>query len=179
MPGINLVKTLTTKYAKLLGELEFADRSIMDTGAGLAAFDEAIYQVAREKKEIEEKIAAIETVIWMYDENWDPSAIRPNFPRKRHLKPGTISRAAYAILRDAKIPMTTREIARVVAARLGYTNVEERDIARIETAIHRTLSLKLGVTIQIVQKDPIRWQLIPRDQVRSRPKVQQVARRAA
>jgi len=119
MPGTNLVKTLTTTYAKLLGELEFADRTVMDTD-GLAAFDDAVYQVGIRKKEIEEKLAAIETVVWMFDPDWDPSGIRANYPRKRYLKSGTISRAAYAVLRDARVSMTTREIARVVACRLGY-----------------------------------------------------------
>lgn len=178
MPGSHVVSLLTKQYARLLGELEFADRSIMDTGAGLAAFDEAIYAVAALKKEIGEKLAAIEVVIWMYDENWDPSAIRPNFPRQRHLKPGAISRAAYAILRDAKIPMTTREIARVAAARLGYANADEREITRIEGAVYGALDKKVGVTLEIVQREPIRWQLIPRDQVRSRTKARQIARAA-
>ena len=82
MPGTGLLNALTDKYAKLLGELEFADRSVMDAGQGLAAFDEAVYQVARVKKDLEEKLAAIETVIWMFNPDWDPSGIRPHYPRK-------------------------------------------------------------------------------------------------
>src|SRR5205814_3319400 len=107
-----------------------------------------------------------------------PSGIRPNFPRKRHLKPGTISRATYAILRDAKIAMTTREIARVVASRLGYEKPGERDVARLEGAIYIALMDRVGTTLQIASKNPIRWSLIPRDQVRSRPRVRQIGRAA-
>lgn len=178
MAGPQLIKTLTTVYAKLLGELEFADRAVMDTGTGLAAFDEAIFQAGHRKREINEKLAAIETVIWMFDADWDPSGIRPNFPKKRFEKPGAISRAAYVILRDAKIPMTTREIARVVASRLGYVKPDEREIARIGGAIHTVLMKRVGVTLQIAEKDPIRWAIIPRDQVQSRPKLRQIGRAA-
>jgi hypothetical protein len=178
MAGTNLIYTLTTLYAKLLGELEFADRSVMDTGVGLAAFDEAILQVGCRKREINEKLAAIETVIWMFDADWDPSAIRPNYPRKRHVKPGSISRAAYGVLREAKTPMTTREISRVVASRLGNVEPDERGISRIEGAIYQALMKRVGVTLEIAEKDPIRWSLIPRDQVRSRAPVPRVARAA-
>lgn len=178
MAGTNLVKTLTTTYAKLLGELEFADRTVMDTADGLAAFDEAVYQAGLRKRDIEEKLAAIETVVWMFDPDWDPAAIRPNFPRKRHLKPGTISRAAYAVLRDARVSMTTREVARVVACRLGYEKPEERDMKRLDGAVHVALNKRLGITLQIASKNPIRWALIQRDQVRSRSGVQRPARAA-
>jgi hypothetical protein len=55
------------------------------------------------KKEISEKLEAIETVIWMFDAEWDPARVRPNYPRRRYLKNGAISRTAYAVLRDAKM----------------------------------------------------------------------------
>jgi hypothetical protein len=177
MAGPLVVSLLTKQYAKLLGELEFADRPVMDTD-GLAAFDEAVYRAASQKREIEEKLAAIETVIWMFDADWDPSAIRPNYPRKRHAKVGAISPAAYGILRDAKVPMTTRDIARVVAARLRYEKPEERDIARIDSAVNVALTKRVGVTVQIVSKNPIYWELIPRDRVRPR-KVSSPTSRAA
>jgi hypothetical protein len=126
MTGTNLIKTLTTKYAKLLGEHEFADRMTEDA-IGLEAIIEATNRCDARKKDIEQKLAAVETVIWMFDAEWDPARVRPNYPRKRYAKPGAISRAAYAVLRDAKIPMTSRRIARVVAARLGYEKLEERE----------------------------------------------------
>ena len=176
MPGTALIKTLSAKYAKLLGELEFADRSVMDTGGGLAAFDEAIFHVGRQKREIEEKLAAIETVIWLYDPDWDPSRVQSIRPKKPVEKFGKISRTAYAILRDAKIPMTTREISRVVASRLGYVGPDERQIAGLDAAIYGVLMKRVGVTLQIAEKDPIRWSLIPRDQVRPRPSARRIGR---
>lgn len=167
MTGTNLVKTLTTKYAKLLGEYEFAERTVEDA-VGLDAIIEATNRCDARKAEIVEKLEAIETVIWMFDEGWDPAIVRPNYPRKKHLKPGAISRAAYAILRDAKFPMTSREIARVVAERLGYGKLEEREMARIDNAIFNAMSDRTGKMTMIVSRDPTRWALIPRDQVQTR-----------
>lgn len=166
MAGTNLVKTLTTKYAKLLGEHEFAER-LTEDAIGLDAIIEATNRCDARKKDIDEKLAAIETVIWLFDPDWNPATIRPNYPRKRYDSPGAISRTAYAVLRDAPIPLTTREIARVVVGRLGIECPVERDVARIEGAILRTLSGREGKTVRIMSHKPIRWSIIPRDQARA------------
>jgi hypothetical protein len=173
MTGTNLVKTLTTKYAKLLGEYEFAERMTEDA-VGMAAIMEATNRCDTRKKEITEKLEAIETVIWMYDADWDPAKVRPNYPRKKHLKPGAIIRAGYAVLRDAKIPMTSRQIARVVAERLGYGKLEERGMMRIDNAIYNTLSSRVGKTVMIASREPTRWSIIPRDQVVARSKLHEI-----
>lgn len=167
MASTNLVKTLTRKYAQLSGEYEFAERMVEDA-SGLDAIIAATERSDQRKKEIDEKLEAIETVIWLFDPEWDPAAVRPKYPRMTYAPPKAISRAAYAILRDASVPMTTREIARIVASRLGYREPSERDMARIDTAVHGVLSKKVGRTIEIVSENPKRWAIIHRDKVRSR-----------
>ncbi len=166
-----VIFALVKKYAKLLGEYEFAERMTEDA-VGLDAIIEATNRCDVRKKEITEMLSAIETVIWMFDEDWDPAAVRPNYPRKKHLKPGTISRAAYAVLREAKSPMTSREVAHVVADRLGYGKPEEREMARIDLAIYNVFMKRVGTAIAIVDRDPTRWALIPRNQVRTRSMLQ-------
>jgi DNA-binding XRE family transcriptional regulator len=75
MTGSHVVSLLTTKYAKLLGEYEFAERMTEDA-IGLAAIIEATNRCDARKKEIDEKLAAIETVIWLFDTNWNPATVK-------------------------------------------------------------------------------------------------------
>ena len=166
MAGTNLVKTLTRKYAQLVGEYEFAERPSEDA-IGLDSIIEATIHCDAHKKEINDKLAAIETVIWMFDPSWNPATVRPNYPKTRYDRPGAISRAAYAILGEAPRPLTTREIAKLVVTRLNIENPVERDVARIESAVHGSLSGREGKTIQAVSRNPIRWALIPRENVKA------------
>jgi hypothetical protein len=78
---------------------------------------------------------------------------------------GEISLAAYGVLRRAEAPMTTRALAKAVAAILGYQNPQERDLTRIDRAIHASPSNKLGKTVEIACQNPIRWALITRNRV--------------
>jgi len=162
MAGTNLIKTLTRKHAQLQGEYEFAERMVEDA-YGLDAITEATNRCDQRKTEINELLAAIETVIWLYDPDWDPAKVRPNYPRNKHLKPGAIARTAYSVLRDAKFPMTSREIARVVAGRLGYGKLEEREMMRIDSAVYSALDGRVGKITMIVSNNPRRWAIIPRD----------------
>src|SRR6202012_3015255 len=100
----------------------------------LDAIIEATHQCDKRKKDIDNKLEAIETVIWMFDAEWNPATVRPNYPRKKHHKPGTISRAAFAVLREAKQPLTTRQIAKMVVERIGMSKPDERELSRIELA---------------------------------------------
>lgn len=118
-------------------------------------------------------------VIELFDPNWDPAAVRPNYPRKRHPKKGMIAKTAYGVLRDATAPMTTREVARATLMRLGYEKLEERDFASVDTTLHDAFHKRLGTTLMIVSRDPIRWALIPRDQVRPRAKERRPANQNA
>jgi hypothetical protein len=163
-----VISMLTKKYAHLLGEFEVAERAVEDAH-GLDAIIEATNQVDKRKQEINNILAAIETVIELFDPDWDPARVRPNYPRKS-TKPGTFSRIAYAVLRDAAVPMTSREIARVVASRLGHEKLEEREINRIDLAIYNTFSGRVGTTVKIVSQNPIRWTMIERSKALPRAK---------
>lgn len=71
MTGSHVVSLLSKKYAKLLGEHEFAER-LTEDAIGLDAIIEATNRCDERKREIDEKLAAIETVIWLFDTEWDP-----------------------------------------------------------------------------------------------------------
>jgi len=155
----HVISALTKKYSKLLGEFEFAERQVGDA-FGLKAIIAATERSDRRKREIEEQLEALETVIWLFDPEWDPALAEPNYPRMPHKKPGEISKAAYCVLREAESPMTSREIAKIVAARLGYRELAERDLARIDSAVYTAFAARVGKTIRIADQHPRRWALI-------------------
>lgn len=164
-----VISMLTKKYASLLGEFEFAERAVEDA-IGLDAIIEATNQIDKRKKAINDLLVAIEMVIELFDPDWDPAAVRPKYPRKRHPKKGLIAKAAFGVLRDAKAPMTTREIARAALLRLGYEKLEERDFASVDNSLYSVFQKRVGTTLMIASHNPIRWALIPRDQARPRAK---------
>lgn len=161
MTGSHVVSLLSKKYAKLAGEYELADRMTEDA-VGLSAIIAATEQSDRRKKELMEQLEAIEVVIWMYDPEWNPAAIRPASKRVHH-KLGALSRAAYAILRAAKVGLTTREIAKLAMERLGLDLTDQREIRRVENAVNNALSGREGRAVRKVSYDPIRWEAIERE----------------
>ena len=74
-----VISMLTKKYAQLLGEFEFAERQVEDA-FGLDAIIAATERIDQRKREIEEKLEALETVIWLFDAEWDPARVKPNYP---------------------------------------------------------------------------------------------------
>jgi hypothetical protein len=166
MAGPLVISILTKKYAQLRGEWEFAERTVEDA-IGLKEIIAATQRSDERKRTIEDQLAAIETVIWLFDEKWDPAAVRPLTPRKKHWTRNVISRAALRVMREAGNPMSSREITHAIVARLSYGKLEEREMARIDNAVFVALDTRVGSSVLKVGAKPIRWSLIPRDQVRS------------
>jgi len=164
MVGTNLVKTLSKKYAQLLGEYESASQNVEDA-IGVSAIIEATQNADLRKKDLLEKLEAIETVIWLFDDSWDPATVRPKSPRKRKGPPKAINATALTVLREAQEPMTSRELALIVAKRLGYENTAQSDVARVRAVIHAALSRNIGKTVEIVSRGPIRWRIVSRNKV--------------
>lgn len=166
MAGTNLVKTLTRTYAKLQGEYEFAERMVEDA-IGLDAIIEASDRCDARKEEIEKTLEAIETVIWLFDPDWNPATVRPNYPRQRFVSRGDLSKPLFAILKEANTPLSRRELAREIAHRLGLTDPNGQEIKRIENGIQTTLNDRKGRTIQIASYNPTKWALIPRENAKA------------
>jgi hypothetical protein len=162
MAGTNLVKTLTAKYAKLLGEYEFAERMVEDA-IGLDAIIEASNRCDARKEEIGKTLEAIETVIWLFEPDWNPAAVRPNYPRQRHFARGDLSKQLFDILKDAETPLTRHEIAH----RLAIADPTDQEIKRIENGIQTTLNDRKGRTIQVASYNPTRWALIPTENAKA------------
>jgi hypothetical protein len=136
------VGTLTDKYARLKGELQIIEKLAEDAN-GVAEIDEAIGRVDKRRSEIEDALMHIEEVIWLFDKNWDPAAVRPIRLQRVKFQPGAISKAAYDVLRQAGRPMSTREIAKVIAPILGIDDLTETTLAPIDIALASNLPRKL------------------------------------
>lgn len=94
-------------------------------------------------------------LIFKSDEN--VAAIKPVRPHANHRgeNVGTWARMALDILRQAKRPMTTREIATMIAQARdikGYHGTNS-----IECALHLTLERRIGVGIIRLEGSPKRW----------------------
>lgn len=153
------VGTLTDKYARLLGELAVVEK-LAEDAVGVVEIDEAIARIDRRRREIEKALVSIEEVIELFDERWDPSVVRPIRPQRVKFPPGTISKAAYEILRRAERPMSTREIAREVAVSLGIKDLNEATIAPIDIALASNLPKRVGDGIQVEAGPPRLWSVM-------------------
>jgi hypothetical protein len=153
------VGTLTDKYARLKGELEVLEKDAEDAN-GVAEIDEAIVRIDRRRREIEDSLMHIEEVVWLFDQSWDPAAVRPIRLQRVKFPPGAISKAAYDVLRRAARPMSTREIAREVAVSLGIEELTETNIAPIDIAIASNLPRRVGDGIQVEEGPPRLWSVM-------------------
>ena len=149
---------LERKYAHLLGDLAAVERQIEDI-VGLPAIIAATDLIDRRKAEINEKLEAIETVIWLFDESWDPANVTPIPPRSAKRKTGEISRAAYGILRESPIPLSTRDVAKRVAEQFGVEG--EREVASIDSAVAGAFTKRLGRGLYLHEGIPRRWASFP------------------
>jgi hypothetical protein len=150
------VGTLADKYARLKGELEVLEKDAEDAN-GVSQIDEAIARIDQRWREIDDALMHIEEVIWLFDKDWNPAAVRSIRPKQVKFTPGTISQAAYGILRRADRAMSTRQIAKEIAVVLGIADVDEEKLAAIDTAIATNLPRRVGDGIQVEEGPPRLW----------------------
>ena len=81
------------------------------------------------------------------------AAVRPHKPERSRLW----TREALRVLREAGEPMTTREIARVIAKAHGI--MEETTLFSIECSLHSTLERRRGRGIERLEGAPKRWRV--------------------
>lgn len=136
MAESHVVIALRKKYARTIGKL------LVHEGDPIRLTADATHLAAA-------------LLIFKPDEN--VAAIKPVRPHANHRgeNVGTWARMALDILRQAKRPMTTREIANKIAhARdvKGYHGTNS-----IECALHLTLERRIGVGIVRLEGSPKRW----------------------
>jgi hypothetical protein len=165
MAGSIVISQLTDRYARLLGAYKFADRFIEDV-EGLQAIQEATAKIDEYKLELKSQMSDIAGSIRQFDPSFNVASIRPIRPKRQQFAYGSVSKAVYATMREEARPLKTREISKLVAAKMGLP-LEERALFRFDAMVYNALLPRVGFTIQ-VEGDPKQWSLFPRDKVRTR-----------
>ena len=134
---------LERQYAIALGKYQTAELAT-ETIVGLAALEEADRRITAEKKILREKMERIASSIrHQVDPGWQPGHIRPKHLKRTYKPQGSISKAAYKVLRNAKGPLKVHEIAHQVASGLGVDNDDSQQIDRLAAAIYNALQGRL------------------------------------
>lgn len=155
------VTQLKKEYARLLGRYEQIEREI-EYVVGVENILKETARIELERYKMRERLDQIAAIVTQLEPGWVRERVRPVSPRKN--KHGTFSKAVYQILREAKAPMKSRDISRIMAERMGIEPIQ-RELNRLDTFVLVVLKRRIGKTIVVVSEKPRRWAIMPRDQV--------------
>ena len=140
-----MLRSLRVHYGRLKGELEairspakWLTRRARDRKVFASQADER----ARRAAEIVRDMAAIEHVILLFDPDWD-AGVEPSIaPRRKHsaLPMGGFSEAAFDVLREAAVPLTTKGIVIRICKNLGLSRSGAFNRERMRDTVGRALS---------------------------------------
>jgi hypothetical protein len=153
---------LERDYAILLSKYERAEIAV-ETIVGLQALEAADRRIAAQRKVWREKMDKLSYLLRLQvDPEWTDGHIRPLHERKSRAK-GDISKAAYRILKAAREPLKTFEIARLVAPSVGVDQADFRAIAKINSSVSGALTRRADEgMVDRFEGPPIRWAVRPR-----------------
>ncbi|WP_339914096.1 hypothetical protein [uncultured Brevundimonas sp.] len=152
----SFINALNRRYALIKGRYETIEQECETVTGGAAALIEAQDRVESEKVLMKRTLDAIETLARSIDPDWRAGRISAIAPRRRDGSTGKITRSAANILRKANRPMTVRELARAACEAHGF-DLEERNVARFDNAIHTSFSRKVGRQLGVIQGPPKRY----------------------
>jgi hypothetical protein len=158
---------LERDYAITLSRYERAEIAV-ETIVGLAALEAADRRIAAYRKVLKEKMERLSYLLRLQvDPEWTDEHIQPLHERKTRFR-GEIAKTAYRVLKAAREPLKTQEIAHLVAPSLGVERSDFRGITRLHSAINTTLTRrwKEGM-LERLEGPPIRWAVQPRKWTRS------------
>ena len=162
MPRPAELPTLERRYALALGHYETAAHG-KETIIGLKALSDSNAKVAARQSKYRAIMEDIARQIHdRYDPSWTAGHIKPIRASKNQTGGGLISRLAYAAMRKSGIPMTTAEIADVVAVELEVDASNSRVMKKLNVTIHNTFNARLkdGMLLRL-DETPVTWAIIP------------------
>ena len=100
----------------------------------------------------------IEHVIRMFQQDWraNDAAVAPRKP-SRWDKRGQGIKTALEVLREAREPMTAREIVLAVWARTGLPIPSKQELYRITSTFNSALGRRVGKGVVMIEGRPKRW----------------------
>lgn len=141
MPEPYVLTALYRKYAEILGEMRQAE----DRTQALRA-----------------DLAHLEATIRLFKaDDFNPDAISPKRRNKpsRWLRRGQGIQTALEVLKDAKEPLTARQIAVQVMQRRGITDRDRQTVKSIANTIRTTFAARLDHGIIVHDTHPRRWEI--------------------
>lgn len=148
---------LEDKYARLMGALQVIDHEVEDV-IGVAAIIEKQLEIERRKQKMLAEARSITASIRLFEPDWDPEKVAAILTRPKLRKHGQGSRAVYRLLKRADHPLTTWEIGKAIAADLGLSNPDHRELTRLASMANGTCQrgLKRGI-VELHVGTPNRW----------------------
>ena len=154
----NLRSSLEKKYATLTGEL--------------AATNEIIGRIQREMQklpelqakipELEELVQSTGTLLKSIIPDWSPDHIPPVKPWSHTLPVpfGQCGRRGLNVVRQSKVPLTTRQICFEVLRGIGIEDPDQITIRKTTVALEASLRHHRGKTVESSGKYPMQWRSI-------------------
>lgn len=156
------IETLERRYARALGGYETAAQ-VQEVIVGRKALEMSAARVVERRKrylEVMEQTAA--KIRERYAPDWTAGHIKPIYFRQGKKPTGQISRLAYATLRTADRPMSSSEIARMVAAQIEVDPADHRAVAKITRTIQTTFQKRVSEGMIVRHEGPpMRWTRVP------------------
>lgn len=152
-----LVK-LEREYAICMSRYERAELAV-EPLVGRAMIEAADKRIIAERKVLKEKMDKIDYLIRIQvDPEWTPHHIVPLHAHQKG-RQGQISKAAYRVLKAASGPLSTRQIARLVAPMLGVeVDRNENEISRIDNAVASALKKRCADgMVELIEGKPRCW----------------------
>ena len=151
----NFINALNRRYGLIKGRYETIEQEC-ELVTGVAALTELQDRIESEKVLMKRAMDAIETLARYVDPEWSSGRIKAIPPRRRDSSTGKITRAAAAILRKAKRPMSVRELAKATCISHGL-DLEERHVSRFDLAIRTSFDRRVGSTLGVIEGTPRRY----------------------
>jgi hypothetical protein len=156
------IETLERRYARALGNYETAAQ-VQEVVVGRKALELSAARVVERRKrylDVMEETAA--KIRQRYVPDWTAGHIKPIYFRQGKKPTGQISRLAYATLRTADQPLTSSEVARIVAVEIGVDPSDHRALAKISSSVQNTFQARFneGVVVRL-DGPPMRWTRVP------------------
>lgn len=118
----------------------------------------------KDAERIAADMATVEKVIKLFDPEYNVRSIsaKRRFRTKHHFKRGTIFYRALDVLRVAEQPVTAREIAVRMLAKIGIKAPAKKLMIDTVAAIHAALLKQKGKSVTAhADRIPLRWSIIP------------------
>lgn len=162
MPLTASLESLERRYARALGNYETAAQA-REVIVGRKAREVSAAHVEERRSRylqvMEETAARIRK---RYVPDWTAGHIKPIYYRQGTKPTGQIARLAYATLRKSDRPMSSSEIARIVAVGIEVDPADHRAVAKITRAIQTTFQKRVSEGM-VLRHDgpPMRWTRVP------------------